>query len=221
MFLESPIFQSLTKIVILIISVVLHEISHGITALLFGDDTAKKYGRITLNPLSHIDLAGSIILPLLLLLSKMPFLFGWAKPVPVNFNRLYPKRLGIFTVAIAGPFSNFLLAFMALIFLKVFDSPSFINDVLILTFHINLILGTFNLIPILPLDGGRIAGAILPSFLEKLFSKLEIYGFFIIFLLIIAPSIGSIVGIKLDPLRWILLPLINYISKILFYLSGY
>lgn len=164
------------KILCLTIAIVLHELGHGLMAYLFGDRTAKYAGRLSLNPISHIDPMGSIILPLLLFFTHAPFLIGWAKPVPVNFMNLRPQRLGVFLVAFAGPLMNIFLALIAGIFWK----TGILSTELVNTFiQLNVILAAFNLLPILPLDGGRMITCFLPQN-HKLFYFFDRFGLLII-----------------------------------------
>ncbi|MGC8554771.1 MAG: site-2 protease family protein [Candidatus Acidulodesulfobacterium sp.] len=202
-------------IIPVLFAIILHEVSHGYVAHIFGDDTAKKAGRLTLNPIKHIDPFGTILLPLLLILVGSPFLFGYAKPVPVNFNGLKNPKRDTGFVAAAGPVTNFILAFICFVFLKVilFEFPvmhshlayfishlSFqtvqgapflkffvypITFMLFIGIMINVILGTFNLIPIPPLDGGRIAVSLLPEPFSGYLSKLEPFGIFLILILLL------------------------------------
>ncbi|MCF7835596.1 MAG: site-2 protease family protein [Candidatus Marinimicrobia bacterium] len=169
-------------IAVLIMSVVIHEVSHGYSAYMMGDSTAKYAGRLTLNPLRHLDLFGSIIVPLLLVLTQAGFVFGWAKPVPYNPYNLKDQKWGSAIVAVAGPASNF---FMALFFGLVlrFGVGGFLPEssvpIIVLIVFINLLLGIFNLIPIPPLDGSKILFAILPYKWSHVQHSLEQYGFFI------------------------------------------
>ena len=181
----------------LFFSIVLHEISHGYVASLLGDDTAKNAGRLTLNPLAHVDRTGTIVLPLLLLIARTPFLFGWAKPVPVRFDSLRYGGWGMALVALAGPATNFILATLSLIVLEIFfrfsDSWTalfFQNMVLC-----NLSLMLFNLIPVLPLDGGRILHGILPEKAAAVFARTERWGMgLMILFLIVLPALGDFFG---------------------------
>ena len=183
-----------------IIAAMCHEVAHGYAAYCFGDDTAKREGRLSFNPIKHIDLKG-LLLPILLLLSGTKFLIGWAKPVPVNFNNLRPHRLGFFVVAVAGITVNFIFAGISLILLRTFFHSSyhiFYEDImvkgspvteiivkfLIYFFFINILLGTFNLIPITPLDGGRIVYSFAPKSVRIFYDKIENYGIIIVFLLL-------------------------------------
>ena len=166
--------------VILIFSAIVHEVSHGLMAERFGDDTAREEGRITLNPIPHIDPFGSILLPLLLLLAHSPIIFGAAKPVPVNFNNLRPQKLGMALVSLAGPFSNFLLAILFVIPIKLNLANAVAYPILIEAIVINLVLGVFNLIPIPPLDGSKVVAAFLPKeWVYRLFS-IERWGFVLV-----------------------------------------
>jgi len=181
-----------------VFAITLHEAAHGYVAKLFGDRTAEMLGRITLNPIKHIDPVGTILVPGLLLLSaKMmggaPFVFGWAKPVPVNFGNLrHPKRDMIW-VAGAGPLANFVMAFLWALLMQV-SEPSGIwaSDGLLqmaqIGISINLMLMALNLLPLPPLDGGRIAVGLLPNRAAYALSRVEPYGFIVILVLIAIPG---------------------------------
>lgn len=179
-----------------LLAIVLHEIAHGWMALRLGDTTARDAHRLSLNPFRHVDLMGTLLLPALMLFAKLPFVFGWAKPVPVNFERLKGGRWGGFLVALAGPMANFLmlLAWRVAAWglqaqmedLKPLPdvAVSMIQDVVLAGMVINLALIVFNLIPLPPLDGGRIVGALLPEKLRRPYMRLERYGLVILLVLI-------------------------------------
>jgi Zn-dependent protease len=188
-----------------VFAITLHEAAHGYVAKLFGDRTAEMLGRITLNPIKHIDPVGTILVPgLLLLTAKMmggaPFVFGWAKPVPVNFGNLrHPKRDMIW-VAGAGPLANFVMAFLWALLMQV-SEPSGIwaSDGLLqmaqIGISINLMLMALNLLPLPPLDGGRIAVGLLPARASYALSRVEPYGFIVILVLIAIPgALWTILG---------------------------
>jgi Zn-dependent protease len=171
-------------VVVLFFSVIVHEVSHGYVALLNGDPTAKLAGRLTFNPLPHIDVVGTIIVPALLLISQSGILFGWAKPVPVNSRNFRNYRTGEISVSASGPLSNFFLAALFAQLLPWADTnPGFF---LLCKYGIiiNLYLMLFNLIPIPPLDGSRIVMPLLPRALQELYAQLEPVGFILILLLL-------------------------------------
>ena len=175
------------SLAVFVVSMTFHEVAHGYVAYKFGDDTAKRAGRITLNPLKHLDLTG-IILPILILLSGFKFLVGWAKPVPVNFDNLNPPRRGLFCVAIAGIVVNFIISAISLILLKVMgkylDVENVFMTIFLYAYLINLLLGLFNLIPITPLDGGRIIYSFSGRKVMEFYNKIEKYGILIIFAIV-------------------------------------
>ena len=180
--------DTLFFIVILIMSVVIHEISHGFAALRFGDKTALYAGRLTLNPLRHLDIFGSIILPLFLILTHSPFLFGWAKPVPYNPNNLTNKKWGTIAVASAGILANFFTAiFFGIILRFAIDRNVTENFISIVSsiILVNLGLAIFNLVPIPPLDGSKILFSFLPNHLYEIISFLERYSFILILVFIV------------------------------------
>ncbi len=198
-----------TWILPLILAITLHEAAHGYVALRFGDDTALRAGRVSLNPLKHVDLWGTIIIPGLLLFARAPFLFGYAKPVPVEFWRLGNPRRDMVWVAGAGPAANIVLAFLSGLLLH--GAGLFPNETALWLMHnllnsmwINVLLAIFNLIPLPPLDGGRIAVGLLPDVIAVPLSKLERFGLFIlvgaIFLL---PYLGSKLGLNINIFSWL------------------
>lgn len=173
--------QFLIKILSLIVAIVLHEVGHGFMAYAFGDRTAQYAGRLNINPFKHVDPLGSVALPLLLFLTHAPFLIGWAKPVPVNFENLRPQKFGVFFVAFAGPLTNIILALFAGILWKV---GIFNVDIMNTIVQINIILAAFNLLPILPLDGGRMITCFLPQS-HRLFRFFDRFGLFIVISLLV------------------------------------
>jgi Zn-dependent protease len=204
-----------------IFAITLHEAAHGYVARHFGDNTAYVLGRVSLNPVRHIDLVGTILVPLLILVtSKLlgsgGILFGWAKPVPVDFSALrHPKR-DMLWVAAAGPFANLLMAGMWAFALKIALSTPHNAFTLPLSLMaeagitVNLVLMVLNLLPILPLDGGRIAVSLLPRRLANSYSRLEPYGFPILLLLLITDKLGVI----LNPALLLSMQLIESIFQI-------
>ena len=184
-------------IVILIFSVIIHEVAHGYAAHLRGDDTAKIAGRITLNPISHIELFGSILLPIMLLLLKAPILFGWARPVPLNYKNLKNPRVDIPLVSLAGPASNMLLAFLSglgIRLIKVF--PNFeigfgwsIKSFLYAMLIVNIVLVIINLIPIPPFDGSKIVMYFLPEKIAVKYLSLDPYICLIMLFVILSSEI--------------------------------
>jgi len=180
-------------VVPLLYSIILHEIAHGVVALWFGDKTAKNSGRLTLNPLAHLDLTGMLMLFFVG--------FGWAKPVPVNYAQLRNSRAGLIAVSLAGCFTNIAIAVVAIFLLQfqaVQDNVT-LSKILSITARINVILGAFNLIPIPPLDGSKVVMGFLPINTQMSFAKLEPYGFFIIIALLftgfLSPMIRFMEGI--------------------------
>jgi len=182
------------------LALTVHEFSHALSAYYYGDRTAQQAGRLTLNPLAHIDLFGTVILPLFLILSNAGIVVGWAKPVPVNFYNLRDQKWGPAIVSLAGPAANFIFAVFSLISLKfVFAYTNLSGNNLLVNFLflliiINLVLMVFNLIPIPPLDGSKILFAILPDKYIRFKILLEQYGLIIliIFLLFFSSILGSI-----------------------------
>ena len=186
-----------------LIAVILHEIAHGYVALKLGDPTAKRLKRLSLNPIRHIDPFMTIILPVALVLAHSPVIFGGAKPVPINPNYFRNQKKGMLLVSAAGPLTNAALAlisFCLLFCLRYIDDfiPillfSFLTNLLIISIVINTVLCIFNLIPVPPLDGGRIVAGILPPALSKSFAKIENYGLIIVAVLLFSGAINNILS---------------------------
>ena len=179
------IYSASTWVIPVLLAITLHEAAHGYVAHHFGDDTAWRLGRVSLNPLRHIDPFGTLLLPALLLLTHAPFLFGYAKPVPVNFGQLRNPRRDMIWVAAAGPVMNLALATAAALLLHTVDllpvaiDQWFLRN-LVNAININVILAVFNLIPLPPLDGGRVAVGILPNVLAAPLARLAPYGMWIV-----------------------------------------
>lgn len=192
--MNADFIQQLSVMIIpMLFAITVHEVSHGYAAYMLGDNTAKNAGRLTLNPIAHIDPIGLLVL----VVTRM---FGWAKPVPINYSIVSRKKNGLIIVSAAGPVSNFVLAVLSLIILLIYmrlplaSTPvtTFIAKMLVFSVQINVILGTFNLLPILPMDGGRILFELLPRDKAYQYGKLEPYGMFIIFGLLLLESFGII-----------------------------
>ena len=191
---------ALIALVILVFSAVFHEVAHGWVADRLGDPTARLLGRLTLNPIPHIDPLMSVLLPLVLILSGSPIIFGAAKPVPVDPFNLRDGRRDMALVSLAGPITNFLIAAIAAFLLKFviisLGSP-FLSEFVFRVVQLNLLLGIFNLIPIPPLDGSKVFALFLPEDMAKSYLSISAFGMFIIFFLLIFPiggfSLGSVI----------------------------
>ncbi|MCH2548047.1 MAG: site-2 protease family protein [Alphaproteobacteria bacterium] len=214
----------------LLLAIPLHEAAHGFVAHRCGDPTAYNEGRVTFNPFKHIDLIGTIALPVVLILSGAPFIFGWAKPVPVQFALLNKPRRDMVLVAAAGPLTNLFLALISAIALKfaIADLPEQITTTLpwhvrMLDFSVilNVALAVFNLIPLLPLDGGRILAGILPPKLAIPFSRTEKFGFpVLLLLLIVVPLAGNFLEQNWSVFNLFLVPPMMSIINAIFVLVG-
>ena len=207
-------------------SIVVHEVSHGWMANRLGDDTAKRMGRLTLNPIPHIDPVGTVILPLIMIIAGGP-VFGWAKPVPFNpynFNPNVNPKSGAMWVALAGPCSNLIIAFISsFLFVAALKYFAGLPDLLFFSiaqftralFIINLVLASLNLIPIPPLDGSKILARFLPDTYVPYFLKLERYGFIILILLLATGALAKLVSVPVGFLSYIFLSIPKFLFSMI------
>ena len=210
----------------LVIAITFHEAAHGYVAYRLGDNTAHNLGRVSLNPIRHIDPFGTLMMPAILLMAHSPFLFGYAKPVPVNFRALRSPRIDMVLVALAGPATNIALALIAAAAFHLLDfapanAAQWLADNLKNALVINVVLAVFYMMPIPPLDGGRVAVGLLPRALALPLSRLEPFGMLILIgLLILLPLAGSQFGLNLDVISKILRTLTGYVLAVILIVTG-
>ena len=210
-----------------ITAITLHEAAHGWMAWKLGDDTAKRFGRVSFNPARHVDPFGTLALPGILLAIQAPFLFGYAKPVPVNFGRLRRPRRDMIWVAAAGPGINLVMAYLAALLMYVAVlAPDVARPWLFQNLEnalvLNVLLAVFNLLPLPPLDGSRVVLGLLPPRLAVRFARLERYGMAIIIgLLLVLPFVSAQMGFRLDVLPWLLLAPVEFVINAILNLAGH
>lgn len=221
-------YQISTWILPALIAITLHEAAHGFVAWRLGDDTAKRLGRVTFNPLKHVDPFGTIILPAMLLLaSGGRMMFGFAKPVPVNFSRLRRPRRDMVLVAAAGPGINIAMAIAAAAALTLIPvlpgaGLEWIGYNLFNAVWLNVLLAVFNMLPLPPLDGGRVAVGLLPDVLAEPLSRLERWGFLIILgIVFVLPLLARSVGVELGVIDWLVLRPAEFVSRLIFSMVGF
>jgi Zn-dependent protease len=224
---EAALYTASVWVIPVLLAITLHEAAHGYVALKLGDDTALSAGRVTFNPLKHIDRFGTILLPALLLLVKSPFLFGYAKPVPVNFARLNNPRRDMIWVAAAGPATNLILATVSALLLHLIvlfppGAAAWIGENLRNSVLINVVLAVFNMLPLPPLDGGRVAVGLLPDMLAFRLARLERWGLFIIIgAIFVLPYVGGRLGINLEIFPWLIGAPVNFVIGVIATLTGH
>jgi Zn-dependent protease len=223
--MTSLLYDASTWVLPVLFAITLHEAAHGYVAWRLGDDTAFRQGRVTFNPLRHVDPFGTVILPALLFMTG-GILFGWAKPVPVNFGRLNHPRRDMVLVAAAGPASNLVLATISALgfHLLPFASATLANwlsDALGRSILLNLVLAVLNMLPLPPLDGGRVAVGLLPRALARPLARLERWGLLILIAgLFLLPMLGRQIGLNLDVFHWLIWVPVSWLLPIFAALAG-
>jgi Zn-dependent protease len=221
------LYSGSTWVIPILIAITFHEAAHAYAAWRLGDDTALRAGRVTFNPLKHVDAFGTIVVPALLLVAGSPFLFGWAKPVPVAFNRLTRPRRDMALVAVAGPLTNVMLAFASAMLLHlVWFAPEPTSRWLVQTLYqslvLNLVLAIFNMLPIPPLDGSRILLSVMPGVLARPYAKLERFGLLILLgFVFLVPMAARQLGVDLNLFRWLVGLPVASLTKMVLWLAGH
>lgn len=220
--MEQVLYQASTWILPALVAITIHEAAHGWAASKLGDDTALRLGRVTFNPLRHIDPFGTVILPAMLLLaSGGRFMFGFAKPVPVNFARLSHPRRDMVLVAAAGPGVNLAMALISAALVARIPADGgwamqWIAFNLFNAMWLNILLAVFNMLPLPPLDGGRVAVGLLPRSLAVPLSRVEPYGFFIILgVLFILPLLADSLGVDIGIMQWLVIGPAEWLSRLM------